>query len=103
MDKPKTIFDKYDYPEMEQVIENAIAETDKVEEAKMVNGEEEVLPPMTPAELDAFLNAEDEALKEDRGDVPVADQLEPLPMHENMTLEEVVQATEHLEDGQSES
>jgi hypothetical protein len=43
----------------------------------------ETLPVMTPEVLDAFLNAEDEALKEDRGDVPVAEQLEQHPRSED--------------------
>lgn len=36
----------------------------------------ETLPPMTAEELDAFISAEDEVIKEDRGEVPVVAQLE---------------------------
>lgn len=60
---------------LDNEIKAAILRTDIQEAAHMPEGDNETLPAMTLEELDAFLNSEDEVLKEDRGETPVAEQL----------------------------
>ncbi len=57
-------------------IKRALLRTSILEAGKMTEGDNETLPVMTPAEFEAFINAEDEALKEARGEVPVMEQIE---------------------------
>jgi hypothetical protein len=60
-----------------EALRKAVLATDIQEIARMSEGDNEELEPMTPEQLDSFLNAEDETLKEDRGETPVGEQITP--------------------------